>query len=145
MARPKVRIDLDELEKLAGLQCTDEELAAWFRVSARTIARRRSSPKFRESLDRGKARGKVTLRRHLWKLANAGNVAAAIFLSKNILGYKDVGSIEHSGPAGGPIQIASKPDLSQLTPDELKQLRAIAGKTQPGGGDRSRTGNTQSA
>ena len=30
-------IDLVELEKLCGLQCTDAEIAAWFGVSERTI------------------------------------------------------------------------------------------------------------
>ena len=58
MARPKIRIDLSELERLAGLQCTDEELAAWFNVSIRTITRRRSTQKFREALERGQARSK---------------------------------------------------------------------------------------
>jgi hypothetical protein len=28
--RKAVKIDLGELEKLCSLQCTDEELAAWF-------------------------------------------------------------------------------------------------------------------
>ena len=41
MARPKVKIDLAELEKLCGLQCTDAEIAAFFGVSTRTIVRRR--------------------------------------------------------------------------------------------------------
>jgi len=32
----KVKIDLGELEKLCVLQCTDEEISAWFGVSTRT-------------------------------------------------------------------------------------------------------------
>lgn len=84
-------------------------------------------------MERGKAKGRISVRRNLFKLANAGNVAAAIFLSKNLLGYKDVVNTEHTGLAGGPIQLASKPDLSQLTDEELQQLRAIAEKTQPPG------------
>jgi hypothetical protein len=35
MARPKVKIDLAELEKLCGMQCTDEEVAAFFGVSSK--------------------------------------------------------------------------------------------------------------
>jgi hypothetical protein len=120
MARPKTRLDLDEVEKLGALHCTDEELASFFGVSARTIARRRQSSKFREALERGKAR---------WKLAQSGQLAAAIFLSKNVLGYRDAGSMEVSGPGGGPIEIASKPDFSNLNADELKQLRTLAAKT----------------
>src|ERR1700752_3777096 len=128
MARPKARIELTEIAQLGGLHCTDGELASFFGVSPRTIARRRQSPKFLEALERGKARGKINLRRILWKLAQSGQIAAAIFLAKNVLGYKDAGSMELSGPGGGPIEVATKPDLSQLNDDELKQLRALAAK-----------------
>jgi hypothetical protein len=135
MPRPEAKIDLVELEKLCGMQCTDEEIAAFFGVSTRTIERRRQVQKFRDIMDQGRAKGRVSVRRHLFRLAAAGNVAAAIFLSKNVLGYKDVVNTEHTGLAGGPIQIASKPDLSQLTDEELKLLRAFVDKTLPPGRD----------
>src|SRR4029078_763923 len=99
MARPEAKIDMAELEKLCGMQCTDEEIAAFFGVSTRTIERRRKVEKFREALDQGKAKGRISVRRNLFKLANAGNVAAAIFLSKNLLGYRDVVNTEHTGLA----------------------------------------------
>jgi hypothetical protein len=133
MARPEAKIDLVELEKLCGMQCTDEEIAAFFGVSTRTIERRHRVPKFRDIMEQGRAKGRVSVRRSLFRLAANGNIAAAIFLSKNLLGYKDVVNTEHTGVAGGPIQIASKPDLSQLTDEELRQLRAIADKTRPAG------------
>jgi hypothetical protein len=50
-------------------------------------------------------------------------------LAKNLLGYRDVVNTERSGLSGGPIQFAARPDLSQLTDEELRQLRAIAHKT----------------
>jgi hypothetical protein len=135
MARPEAKIDLVEMEKLYGMQCTDEEVAAFFGVSTRTIERRRKVKRFREAMDRAKAKGRVSVRRSLFRLANAGNIAAAIFLAKNLLGYRDVVNTEHSGVDGGPIQIAAKPDLSQLTDEELTQLRAITVKTLPARGD----------
>ncbi len=135
MARPQADIDLVELEKLCNMQCTDEEIAAFFGVNKRTIERRRKVTKFRDIMDRGKAKGRVSVRRHLFRLANNGNVAAAIFLAKNLLGYRDVVNTEHTGLAGGPIEIAAKPDYTQLSDDELKQLRAIAQKTLPPGRD----------
>src|SRR6516165_12421822 len=131
MARPEAKIDLAELEKLAGMQCTNEEIAAFFGISSRTIVRRCRTEKFRDIIEQGRAKGRVSVRRALFKLANAGNVAAAIFLSKNLLGYKDVVNTEHTGPAGGPIQIASKPDYSNLSHEELNQLRVLASKTKP--------------
>ena len=129
MPRPKVKIDLAELEKLCGMQATDEEVAAFFDVSTKTIERRRKNKRFREVMERGKAKGRVSVRRNLFRLANAGNVAASIFLSKNLLAYRDYFNNEITGAAGGPIQVATKPDFSQLTDEELRLLRAIAGKT----------------
>ncbi|MBZ5622885.1 MAG: hypothetical protein LAQ69_29740 [Acidobacteriia bacterium] len=135
MARPKVKIDVGELEKLATLQCTDEEIALFLGISVRTLQRRLHVAKFREAVDGARAKGRVSVRRALFRMANNNNVAAAIFLSKNLLGYRDVVNTEHTGLAGGPIQIATKPDLTQLTDEELKQLRAIADKTKPRGRD----------
>ena len=144
MGRRKITIDLVEIEKLYSMMCTDEEVAAFIGVSTRTLERRRRERKFRETVERARAKGKVSVRRNLFRLANNGNIAAAIFLAKNLLGYRDMGSIEHSGPAGGPIQLAAKPNFSQLSDDELNQLRSIAQKTLPAAGDRSGTGEPQS-
>ena len=133
MARPEAKIDLVELEKLCGMQCTDEEIAAFFNVSTRTIERRRKVKRFSEIMDHAKAKGRVSVRRSLLRMAAKDNVAAAIFLSKTLLGYRDVVNTEHSGLAGGPIQIAARPDFSQLTDEELRLLRDITNKTLPPG------------
>jgi hypothetical protein len=106
MARPKARIDLEELEKLCAMQCTDEEIAGYFGVSARTMRRRRKVRGFGEAMERGRAKGRLSVRRQLFKLANNGNLGATIFLAKNLLGYRDVVAAEHSGPAGGPMEIS---------------------------------------
>ena len=87
--RKTVNINPVELEKLCALQCTDQEIAAWCGVSLSTIERRRKQPDFQEAIERGRARGKTSLRRSLWALAAKGNPAANIFLAKNLLGYKD--------------------------------------------------------
>jgi hypothetical protein len=135
VARPEAKIDLAELEKLCGMQCTDEEIAAFFGVNKRTIVRRRKVQKFNDIMENARAKGRVSVRRNLFRLANAGNVAAAIFLSKNLLGYRDVVNTEHTGAAGGPIEISARPNLAQLSDEELRQLRAIAEKTLPPGRD----------
>jgi len=106
MPRPKSEIDLDELEKLCAMQCTDQEIASILGVSTRTIERRRKVQSFREAMERGKAKGRVSVRRNLFRLATGGNLGANIFLAKNLLGYKDVVSNEHSGPEGGPIKMS---------------------------------------
>ena len=65
----RVDIDLVEVEKLAMLHATDEEIAGWFEVTVRTIERRKSEPGFAEAIERGRAKGKLNLRRIQLKLA----------------------------------------------------------------------------
>lgn len=101
-----MKIDLTELERLCSIQCTDQELASFFEVDVRTIERRKKKPAFAAALERGRSKGRVSVRRMLFSLAAKGNVAAAIFLAKNLLGYKDYFSNEHSGPDGAPIAVS---------------------------------------
>src|SRR5712691_11612952 len=70
--RKLVKIDLEQLEKLCGLQCTDAEIAAWFHVSTRTIENRRKYRQFAEAMERGRAKGRISVRRHQMKLLEAG-------------------------------------------------------------------------
>lgn len=84
MARPRKQIDKEELIKLAALQCTLEEIAAWFDVNKSTISRR-----FATEIAQGREKGKISLRRKQWKLAD-NNASMAIFLGKNYLGQKDI-------------------------------------------------------
>jgi hypothetical protein len=129
--RKPVRISLTELEKLCAMQCTDDEIAAHFGVSARTIERRRRRPAFAEAIERGKAKGRVSLRRNLWKLARQGNPAANIFLAKNLLGYRDAVNTQHTGPDGGPINVHSVPDLSRLSDEDFQLLESLREKVSP--------------
>ena len=98
-------IDLGELEKLSLLHCTDQEMAAWFGVSIRTIEKGRKQRKFAETIERGRAKGKISLRRTQMRLAEQGNPALAIWLGKQLLGQS-----ENSGP------LANSPSTFVLVP-----------------------------
>lgn len=87
--RPRKELDLNLIAQLAAIQCTDEEIAAALDVCVETLIRRKKEPGFVEALERGKAKGRVSLRRLQWKAANAGNTAILIFLGKQILGQRD--------------------------------------------------------
>jgi hypothetical protein len=67
------------LEKLSGLQCTDEEIAAWFNVFTRTIERQCLEPEFAAAMTRGKARGHILVRRMQMKLLEEGNATMGIW------------------------------------------------------------------
>jgi hypothetical protein len=92
----RTEIDLTELEKLSQLQCTDEEIAAWFNVSPRTIERRRLEPEFAEVMTRGKAKGRISVRRMQMKLLEEGNATMGVWLGKQILGQTDQISVDTS-------------------------------------------------
>lgn len=90
MARPRKQIDKEQVEKLAALQCTMQEVAAFFDVNVSTISRR-----FAKEMAKGREMGKMSLRRKQWKLADT-NASMAIFLGKNYLGQSDMQEIKHS-------------------------------------------------
>jgi len=104
--RRPVQIDLIELEKLCSIQCTDEDLAGFFGVTTRTIANKRKKPEFKEAMDRGKAKGRVSVRRAQFKLLEKGDSAMARWLGKQCLGQRDVNPIELSGPDGKQLKIS---------------------------------------
>lgn len=84
MARPKIPIDAEEVEKLAGLNCSAEEIGSFFNVSADTIQRR-----FAAAIKRGRAVVHTSLKRKQYKLAMDGNVTLLIWLGKQYLGQAD--------------------------------------------------------
>ena len=89
--RPKKEIDKKIFENLCGLQCTLEEIAGVFDCSVDTIERwckREYGETFAETYKKHSAKGKMSLRRTQFKLAEK-SAAMAIFLGKNYLGQKD--------------------------------------------------------
>ena len=89
--RPQVQIDKNIFENICGIQCTLSEIASVFRCSEDTIQRwckREYGENFATVYKRYAERGKMSLRRMQWKLAEK-SPAMAIFLGKNLLGQRD--------------------------------------------------------
>jgi hypothetical protein len=84
--RPKIEIDYVAVEKLANIQCTQEEIASFLGISSRTLLR---DEKFKELFAKGRENGKMSLRRIQWKHAEK-SVPMAIWLGKQYLGQKDI-------------------------------------------------------
>lgn len=85
MARPKKEINYEIVEKLANIQCTQEEIATFLDLSVRTLQR---DEEFCRLYKKGQESGKMSLRRYQFKLAEK-NASMAIFLGKQYLGQKD--------------------------------------------------------
>ena len=83
--RPKIIVDEEILKNLASIGCPTYEIASVMGVSARTLKRN-----YADIIEQYKERGKASLRKKMWdKALKKDNTNMQIFLSKNLLGYKD--------------------------------------------------------
>ncbi len=89
VGRPVKEINTEMVQKLAQIHCTDEEIASILGIGIETFKRRKKDPEFADMLVAARSRGKASLRRIQWQLAEKGNAAMAIFLGKNLLGQRD--------------------------------------------------------
>ncbi len=84
MGRPVKEIDEDLLYKLAQIHCTMKEMVDIIGVSEDTLKRR-----YAGIIDKGKAEGKMRLRRKQIEVAMQANPALLIFLGKSMLGQSE--------------------------------------------------------
>ena len=84
MARPKKEIDEELLYKLALIHCTMIEMADIVGVSQDTLKRR-----YADIINKGKAEGKMRLRRKQVEVAMSGNHTMLIWLGKQMLGQRE--------------------------------------------------------
>jgi len=129
--RPKVEIDLVQLEKLGALHATTEEIAAFFDCEKRTIMNRLKEPAIKLALENGRQKGKLNLRRLQLRHAQGTGSSAVnmtIHLSKHWLKETDKAAVELSGPKGGPIE------TKDVSPRELiaSRIAGIAARKRTG-------------
>ncbi|WP_406646883.1 hypothetical protein QEZ52_00350 [Aliisedimentitalea scapharcae] len=101
--RPRIDVDLEQLQSLVEIQCTAEECAHVIGCSVDTIDKRlkeAGEEGFAEYYKRHASGGKVSLRRAQWKSAMGGNVTMQIWLGKQTLGQTDKSETEVTSPDG---------------------------------------------
>lgn len=104
MARPKKEIDYEAVEKLANIQCTQEEIATFLNLSVRTLQR---DEEFCRLYKKGQDNGKMSLRRIQFKLAEK-NTSMAIFLGKQYLNQRDIVETDNSKEISKVEELLSK-------------------------------------
>lgn len=95
--RPKKEIDKNEFEKLCALQCTLNEICAWFHVEDDTLnrwCRETYGKTFSDVFKEKRGIGQVSLRRSQFQMAEK-NPTMAIWLGKQYLGQRDNIEIDH--------------------------------------------------
>lgn len=98
----KTVIAPEEVEKLAKLWCSLEEMSDYFKVPANTL-----KYNFSDIIAKGRSETKQALRRAQLKIALEGNTTMLIWLGKNILGQME-----------SPELAQTQPELSQEQIDE---------------------------
>lgn len=89
--RPRKEIDQKQFENLCGLQCTKEEICAWFDITDKTLdawCKRTYNENFSVVFQKKRGKGKISLRRSQFELAKK-SASMAIWLGKQYLGQKD--------------------------------------------------------
>lgn len=84
--RPKKKLDYDLIERLAMLQCTQEEIASAVDCHVRTLQR---DDEFCRIYKKGMDHGRRSLRRYQWEAVEKGNTGMMVWLGKQYLGQKD--------------------------------------------------------
>lgn len=121
--RPPVKIDEDQLVALGKLNCTIEEVAAFFSTTKRTVVRRFSgNAQLKAAFERGLQHGKIGLRRLQWRHAqmpNSAGVQMTIHLSKHWLGETDKAALELSGRVDSSVEVTSARERVARRIDDL--------------------------
>lgn len=130
--RQPINIDPVELEKLAMVYSTQADMAAYFGCTQRTIENRVADKDtryamadgaeltFSEIIERGKSKGRVSLRQAQFKLALDGNATMQIWMGKQLLGQTDEQTIKHAG------KIDSGGTTAETIAEKLRRVTARA-------------------
>ena len=123
MARPRyqpVEADRGKVEAMVAYGIPQEEIAATLDISHPTLRRY-----FKREIQTGTQKANAKIAESLYNAAIKGKgqpaVTAAIFWLKCRAGWKETAILEHHPK----LEVATKPDLSRLSVDELKTLRRL--------------------
>ena len=105
ITKPKIHIDLKQVESLAANGLTQEQIAAALGISERTLRSRKGEiADFADAIKRGKAKGIALVTNKLMESIKGGNMTGMIFFLKTQAGWKETNVQEHTGKDGTALQ-----------------------------------------
>lgn len=105
ITKPKIHIDLKQVESLAANGLTDEQIASALGISRTTLSnRKRENEQFVLAIKRGKAKGIALVTNKLMESIKGGNITGMIFFLKTQAGWKETNVQEHTGANGTALQ-----------------------------------------
>lgn len=115
--KPRAAINADDVERLATIHCSIEEMASFFGVDPRTMDRHLQAnaygPEVRYAFENGRNLGRISLKRLMFQHAqmkNSAGVAAAIHLTKHLLGWNDKALVDPGAGGNVPLEFTFKLD-----------------------------------
>ena len=112
------------IETLAGFLCTDEEIAYALDVTEDTLKNKRNKETFSECKNKGMSRGKVSLRRMQFRLAER-SAAMAIWLGRNVLGQTDGLSQQEREAEEGKARASAMKEFAELSSPTKKEIEGL--------------------
>ena len=105
ITKPKIHIDLKQVESLAANGLTQEQIASALGISERTLRSRKGEiADFANAIKRGKAKGIALVTNKLMESIKGGNMTGMIFFLKTQAGWKETNVQEHTGKDGTALQ-----------------------------------------
>ena len=106
ITKPKIHIDLKQVESLAANGLTQEQIASALGISERTLRSRKGEiADFADAIKRGKAKGIALVTNKLMESIKGGNMTGMIFFLKTQAGWKETNVQELTGANGDPISL----------------------------------------
>lgn len=110
MARPKPELTEDQmrqLETMAGYGLTVDKMAAILGFSKKTLERiMADNPAVSDAIEKGRSTAESAITKTAYEMAKSGKVPAmTMFWLKCRARWREVHSVELSGPDGGPLRL----------------------------------------
>lgn len=116
-------LDMELIETLCRMQCTDMEIAAVLKITPAALCQRKGdNPALKELLENGRERGKASLRRTQFKLAER-SASMAIHLGKNYLEQTD--KVEQTGTPDHAVTVVVNNEISAVLGAYIREVRAL--------------------
>lgn len=93
--KPKIEINLQQVEMLAANGLTQQQIADSLGISVSTIeSRLRENEEFKDAIKKGKAKGIALIANQLFEKAKSGDTTSIIFYLKTQAGWKETQAVE---------------------------------------------------
>lgn len=109
--KPKIEIDLKQVEALAANGLTMQQIADSLGISRTTLQMRKAeNEQFEQAIKRGKAKGIAIVTNKLMEQIKSGNTTAIIFFLKSQAGWKESQQLDMTS-SDGSMALGSLRDL----------------------------------